>query len=101
MAQAERLGRSWLRILLRCSDNMFLFFMPWCKIHVICGSGCKPDPNLPPGEGLLYRIMTELSETEIMEKRRQFTARVLPLARDSRAEAAQLFRELQLLVCIL
>ena len=63
-------------------------------------SGSKDDPNLPPGTGLVYKIVVEESDAEKFERRRTIEARVTSLAKDSRPEAKQLFAEL-LLGCIL
>ena len=63
-------------------------------------SGSKDDPNLPPGTGLVYKIVVEESDAEKFERRRTIEARVTSLAKDARPEAKQLFAEL-LLACIL
>ena len=63
-------------------------------------SGSKDDPNLPPGTGLVYKIVVEESDAEKFERRRTIEARVTSLAKDPRPEAKQLFAEL-LLGCIL
>ena len=41
-----------------------------------------------------------MTETELLEKKKAITAKVVPLCRDSRAEAAVLFKELQSPGCV-
>ncbi|CAE6927068.1 unnamed protein product [Symbiodinium sp. CCMP2592] len=55
----------------------------------------RDDPNFRVGSGhKLFNIFTEMSETELFEKRREIEANVRSLAQDQRPLARQLFQEM-------
>ena len=51
---------------------------------------------MPPGTGMVFKLVVEESDSEKFERRRAVEARVCILSKDTRPEARKLFEELPL-----